>query len=254
MAVDRSDVVKQMTAAEEQARMPWGPSPLEKDFDNFCAQVAGLSAGERWIPRPWALGDQLVRDEERLEEMWTTPCGDEYACYIAMPGIGFKGVGATPSAAQYRAMAYRDEWEYSRRRLKKIVVDIDDAKVRDAARHMAETIRRGFVNKPPQRVVIPDETTKPQFVAPQIVTCRGCGHTGSALDEFVSPYTGLCVACTAASVEYAKAPPRRFREPMQLTNPGPYVPIQAIEAAQSKPPDPAPPAKKPSWEFLGPPL
>lgn len=32
----------------------------------------------------------------------------------------------------------------------------------------------------------------------QLATCWKCGAPGPALDEFTSPYTGLCVACSKA--------------------------------------------------------
>jgi len=31
---------------------------------------------------------------------------------------------------------------------------------------------------------------------PLVATCRRCGRSGSALDEFTSPYTGLCGECS----------------------------------------------------------
>lgn len=47
-----------------------------------------------------------------------------------------------------------------------------------------------------------------------IVTCRECGRSGSALDEFVSPYSGLCVDCSrerdSRQAEYPKEAAKKF--------------------------------------------
>lgn len=40
-----------------------------------------------------------------------------------------------------------------------------------------------------------------------VCTCRRCGKTGLVLDEFTSPYTGLCAECSREVKDSASVSP-----------------------------------------------
>jgi hypothetical protein len=51
------------------------------------------------------------------------------------------------------------------------------------------------------RGLVSDETMVDLVVGLDDAKCKRCGKTGSSLDEFTSPYTGLCVACSTLSAQ-----------------------------------------------------